>query len=91
MNIYVSNLGFSVQDADLKRLFTEFGTVDSAKVIIDRETGQSLGFGFVQLSNDTAALKAIQVLDGKLIAGRTIEVNEAREKKRDRSHSSRRS
>ena len=81
MNIYVSNLGFNVQDADLKNLFTEYGTVTSAKVIMDRETGQSRGFGFVEMANDGAAQNAIKELDGKMADGRSIKVSEARAKR----------
>ena len=58
MNIYVSNLGFNVQDAELKNLFAEYGAVSSAKVIMDRESGQSRGFGFVEMPNDDAAQKS---------------------------------
>ena len=81
MNIYVSNLGFNIQDADLKNLFTEYGTVTSAKVIMDRETGQSRGFGFVEMANDAAGQKAIKELDGKMAEGRAIKVSEARAKR----------
>jgi RNA recognition motif-containing protein len=88
MNIYVSNLGFNMQDDDLKKLFTEYGTVTSAKVIMDRETGRSRGFGFVEMGNDIAAQKAIKELDGKMADGRPIKVNEAREKRSNNNFSS---
>ena len=78
MNIYVSNLGLSMQDDELKRIFTEYGMVSSAKIINDRETGKSRGFGFVQMGNDDAARKAIKELDGKMSDGRPMRVNEAR-------------
>jgi len=62
MNIYVSNLSFNVQDEDLKEFFTPYGEVTSAKIIMDKATGQSRGFGFVEMSDDTAAKKAIAEL-----------------------------
>ena len=80
MNIYVSNLGFNVQDEDLKNFFTPYGEVTSAKIINDRETGKSRGFGFVEMSDDAAAKKAIAELDGGTIDGRAIKVTEARPK-----------
>jgi len=80
MNIYVSNLGFSVQDEDLKQFFTPYGEVTSAKVIIDRITGQSRGFGFVEMSDDTSAKQAITELDQATVEGRTIKVIEAKPK-----------
>jgi len=81
MNIYVSNLGFNVQDAELNNLFAVYGTVSSAKVIMDRESGQSRGFGFVEMPNDDDAQKAMKELDGKMTDGRSIKVSEARAKK----------
>ncbi len=78
MNIYVSNLGFNVQDEDLKNLFTSYGEVTSAKVIIDRTTNQSRGFGFVEMSNEEASQKAIAELNGTSIENRTIKVMEAK-------------
>ena len=80
MNIYVSNLSFEVQDKDLSSFFTEYGEVSSARVIIDKETGKSRGFGFVEMSDDEAAKKAIAALDGTSKDGRTIKVTEARQK-----------
>jgi RNA recognition motif-containing protein len=80
MNIYVSNLGFNIQDGDLKDFFTPYGEVTSAKVITDRETGKSRGFGFVEMSDDAAAKKAITELDGGDVDGRTIKVVEAKPK-----------
>ena len=80
MNIYVSNLGFAVQDDDLKKFFTPYGEVTSAKIINDRETGRSRGFGFVEMSDDTASQKAIAELDGTTIEGRTMKVMEAKPK-----------
>ena len=80
MNIYVSNLSFNVQDEDLRGFFAEYGEVTSAKVIMDRETNQSRGFGFVEMSNDSAAKKAITELDGATVEGRNIKVMEAKPK-----------
>jgi RNA recognition motif-containing protein len=80
MNIYVSNLSFSVQDEDLREFFVEYGEVTSAKVITDRETGKSRGFGFVEMSDDEAAKKAIAELDQATVDGRTIRVTEAKPK-----------
>ena len=80
MNIYVSNLSFNVQDEDLREFFTPYGEVTSAKVIMDRETGRSRGFGFVEMSDDAAARKAIAELDNGTVDGRNIKVTEARPK-----------
>ncbi|MDB5197810.1 MAG: RNA-binding protein, partial [Flaviaesturariibacter sp.] len=71
MNIYVSNLSFNVQDEDLREFFTPYGEVSSAKVIMDRDTNRSRGFGFVEMSDDAAAKKAIAELDGASIDSRT--------------------
>ncbi len=78
MNIYVSNLSFNVQDEDLHGFFAEYGQVSSAKVITDKFTGRSRGFGFVEMSDNEAASKAIAELDGSSADGRTIKVTEAR-------------
>lgn len=80
MNIYVSNLSFNVQDEDLKEFFTEYGEVSSAKVITDKFTGKSRGFGFVEMPDDEAARKAIAELDNGTVEGRTIKVMEAKPK-----------
>ena len=80
MNIYVSNLSFNVQDEDLKGFFAEYGEVTSAKVIMDKFTNQSRGFGFVEMSDDSTASKAITELDGANVEGRNIKVMEARPK-----------
>ncbi|HZH66173.1 MAG TPA: RNA-binding protein [Flavisolibacter sp.] len=80
MNIYVSNLGFNVQDEDLKEFFTPYGEVTSAKIINDRESGRSRGFGFVEMSDDAAAQKAITELNDATVEGRTIKVMEAKPK-----------
>jgi RNA recognition motif-containing protein len=78
MNIYISNLSFNVQDEDLKEFFTPYGEVSSAKIIIDKATGQSRGFGFVEMSDDEAAKKAIAELNDATVEGRNIKVTEAR-------------
>ncbi|MBC7903090.1 MAG: RNA-binding protein [Gemmatimonadaceae bacterium] len=78
MNIYVSNLSFNVQDEDLKEFFAEYGEVSSAKVITDKFTNKSRGFGFVEMPDDEAAKKAIQELDGGMVEGRAITVTIAK-------------
>jgi RNA recognition motif-containing protein len=80
MNIYVSNLSFNVQDEDLREFFAPYGEVTSAKVINDKFTGKSRGFGFVEMSDDAAAKKAIAELDNGSVDGRTIKVMEAKPK-----------
>ena len=80
MNIYVSNLSFNVTDEDLQDYFAEYGEVSSAKVITDRVTGRSRGFGFVEMPNDEAGNKAIDELNGGTIEGRTISVTVAKPK-----------
>ena len=76
--LYVGNLSYDTSDSDLQRLFEEFGTVQSAQVITDRETGRSKGFGFVEMSSDQEAQAAIQALNGKDHGGRALTVNEAK-------------
>lgn len=80
MNMYVSNLSFHTNDEALKELFSAFGTVSSAKVITDRDTGQSRGFGFVEMNNDAEAEAAMKGLQSKEIEGRTMSVSVAKEK-----------
>lgn len=80
MNLYVSNLGFHVSDEDLRTLFSAYGNVDSAKVITDRTTGKSRGFGFVEMPIDDAAQEAMKNLEGKEIEGRRINVSVAKPK-----------
>jgi RNA recognition motif-containing protein len=80
MNIYVSNLSFNIQDEDLREFFAEYGDVTSAKVITDKFTGKSRGFGFVEMSDDEAAKKAIAELDQASVDNRTIRVMEAKPK-----------
>lgn len=76
--LFVGNLQFSVTDDALSELFSQCGTVESAKVILDRETGRSKGFGFVEMSTDEEAAEAISKFNGHEFEGRTINVNEAR-------------
>jgi RNA recognition motif-containing protein len=78
MNIYVSNLSYNVTDEDLQDFFAEYGEVSSAKVITDKFTNRSRGFGFVEMADDEAARKAITELDGGIVEGRAIKVTEAR-------------
>jgi len=78
MNIYVSNLSFNVTDEDLHEYFAEYGEVTSAKVILDKFTQKSRGFAFVEMSDEEAAKKAIQELDGASVDGRTINVSVAK-------------
>lgn len=84
MNMYVSNLGFHASDADLRELFNPFGRVYSAKVIMDRISGRSRGFGFVEMVSATEASNAMNTLDGKEVDGRRIAVSAAKERE-DRS------
>ncbi len=78
MKLYVGGLAYSVTEQELEALFTEYGKVTSATVIKDRDSGQSKGFGFIEMSEDNEAKTAMTVLNGKEISGRTIMVNEAR-------------
>jgi len=80
MNIYVGNLSYGVDDAALQTMFGEFGEVTSAQVVMDRETGRSRGFGFVEMPDKTEAEAAMKALNGKDIDGRALTVNEARPK-----------
>lgn len=92
MNIYVSNLSFNVQDEDLKSYFADYGDVASAKVITDKLTNRSRGFGFVEMPDEAAAQKAIAELDGATVDGRTIKVNVAKPREeRSNSNNNRRS
>ncbi|MGE3954516.1 MAG: RNA recognition motif domain-containing protein [Parachlamydiales bacterium] len=76
--IYIGNLPYGHTDSELQALFETYGTVSSAQVIIDRDTGRSKGFGFVEMPNDGEANAAIEALDGKDAGGRALRVNEAR-------------
>lgn len=76
--LYVGNLSYEVTDAALEQMFAAHGTVESAQVIMDRDTGRSKGFGFVEMKNDQEAQAAIQALNSKEVGGRALTVNEAR-------------
>jgi RNA recognition motif-containing protein len=78
--LYVGNLSYQVDSSELQQIFTQFGNVESAEVIADRETGRSKGFGFVQMSTDEEAAAAIEGLNGKDHGGRALTVNEAKPK-----------
>src|SRR5258707_5744415 len=78
--LYVGNLAYGVKDSDLQDLFSAHGTVDTAQVIMDRDTGRSKGFGFVEMSSDQEARAAIAALNGKEVDGRNLTVNQARPK-----------
>jgi RNA recognition motif-containing protein len=76
--LYVGNLPYGITDSDLQQLFEPHGTVQSAQVIMDRDTGRSKGFGFIEMSSDAEATAAISAMHGKEIDGRALTVNEAR-------------
>lgn len=80
MKMYVGNLAWSVTSADLEGLFAAYGPVTSVEVIMDRETGRSRGFGFVEMADQAAAQQAMQAIDGSQLQGRNLTVNEARER-----------
>ena len=84
MNIYVGNLSYQTTEDELRDLFAEFGDVVSAKLIVDKFTGQSKGFGFVEMSNNSEAQKAMDELNGRDVNGRNVTVNQARPRQ-DRS------
>lgn len=81
MNIYVGNISYSCKEEDLREAFGEFGEVTSVKIISDRETGRSKGFGFVEMADDAAGEKAIEEMNGKEVGGRALRVNQARPKR----------
>ena len=76
--LYVGNLSYSIRDNDLQQAFGEYGVVTSAKVMMERETGRSKGFGFVEMGTDAEALAAIEGMNGQQLDGRALTVNEAR-------------
>jgi RNA recognition motif-containing protein len=78
MNIYIGNLSFDASEDDLRQLFEGYGEVTSAKIVMDRETGRSRGFAFVEMSDDTQAQAAIDDTNGKEFKGREMRVNQAR-------------
>jgi RNA recognition motif-containing protein len=81
INIYVGNISFKTGDDELKGLFERYGSVEAAKVIVDRATGRSKGFGFVEMPDREAGLKAIEELDTQDFMGRNLRVNEAKPRK----------
>lgn len=81
MNIYVGNLDFGVEENDLKKIFEEYGSVSEVKIITDKFSGRSKGFGFVTIDDNTIAATAIKGLNGSTIENREIIVNEARQRK----------
>ncbi len=78
LKIYVGNLNYKTSEQDLSDMFGEFGRVDSSVIVMDRATGRSRGFGFIEMSDDGEAKAAIEALNGREIEGRTLTVNEAR-------------
>ena len=78
MNIYAGNLNYSLTEEDLEKVFTEYGEVTSVKIIRDKYTDQSKGFGFIEMADDAAAQKAIDELNGTEVKGRELRVNQAR-------------
>jgi RNA recognition motif-containing protein len=76
--LYVGNLSFSIDETSLQQMFSEFGSVTSAKIIMDRDSGRSKGFGFVEMSSAAEAQAAIQKMNGQEVEGRALTVNEAR-------------
>jgi cold-inducible RNA-binding protein len=79
-NIFVGNLSYGVTEESVRSLFEQYGTVERANVVTDRETGQSKGFGFVEMTDDAAADQAIASINGREVSGRALTVNEARAK-----------
>ena len=86
--LYVGNLSYSVTESNLSEMFSEHGTVKSAKVIMDRETGRSKGFAFVEMSSTDECQKAIDALNGKDLEGRALKVNESKPKPEGRDRNS---
>jgi RNA recognition motif-containing protein len=78
MNIYVGNLSYTLEESELQDAFADFGEVSSVKVLSDRETGRSRGFGFVEMPNQAEGEAAVAALNGKDVGGRALKVNEAR-------------
>ncbi|MFV0272470.1 MAG: RNA recognition motif domain-containing protein [Macellibacteroides fermentans] len=81
MNIYIGNLSYSVKESDLRQVMEDYGTVDSAKLIIDRDTNRSKGFAFVEMPNEAEAINAIKELDGAEYQGRQMVLKEATPKR----------
>ncbi|MDD3117211.1 MAG: RNA-binding protein [Lentisphaerae bacterium] len=78
MNIYVGNMSYSMSEDELRDAFATYGTVTSARLVMDRETGRPKGFGFVEMANDNEANAAIEALNGTEMGGRELKINEAR-------------
>ncbi len=78
MNLYVGNLSFDMTDEDLQQVFEEYGTVNKVNIIMDRDSGRSKGFGFVEMESSESGEKAVQELDGQEVKGRNLKVNQAR-------------
>ncbi|MBN1158417.1 MAG: RNA-binding protein [Bacteroidales bacterium] len=89
MNIYVGNLHFDLSEDELKKVFEEYGEVTTVKIITDKVSGRSRGFGFVEMVNDDEAREAIENLNGKDIKGRKLNVNQAREKENNSGRNNR--
>jgi len=87
--VYIGNLSFDMSSSDLESLFTQYGTVASAQVIEDRETGRGKGFGFVEMTSDDAAMAAISGMNGRELDGRSLRVNEANERPPRRDYGNR--
>lgn len=83
MNIFIGNLNFTLSEDELREVFEEYGEVGSAKIITDKYSGRSKGFGFVEMANDEQANQAIEALNGSSLKGRDINVNQARERSND--------
>jgi len=81
MNIFIASLPYSLEETEIKEIFEDYGQVNSVKLITDRETGRSKGYGFIDMPNEEEALKAIEILNGTEIYQRTISVSKAQEKK----------
>ena len=90
MKLYVGNLAYSVSENDLREMFSAFGEIASAELIKDRMSGQSKGFGFVEMPNNSEADTAIKTLNGKMNDGRSLKVNQAQPKSDDRNKRRRR-
>ena len=78
MNLYVGNLSYDMTDEDLQQVFEEYGTVNKVNIIMDRDSGRSKGFGFVEMESSESGEKAVQELDGQEVKGRNLKVNQAR-------------
>jgi RNA recognition motif-containing protein len=88
MNIYVSNLGFTVQVEDLRKLFSPYGVIASVSLVLDKVTNRSRGFAFIEMPDTREAEKAISALNGIAVDGRTLNVNEAKQREDRRSRNS---